>query len=187
MANCKNCGFELPAGAQFCPRCGAPVPKLEEPLSQPTLSVPSAPSLGQGIVLAFWWERFLAWLIDVVIIGIFASILNLITGLALTALPGWPSWIPFFSFNLNGVLLFLYWMLMEGISSQKGQSFGKSIMRIRVVHLDGTPINMADAAVESVGKAFILPIDLLIGWILYPRKRQRLFNYLSRTVVVRAQ
>jgi uncharacterized RDD family membrane protein YckC len=59
------------------------------------------------------------------------------------------------------------------------------IMRIRVVKIDGTAINMGDAAIESVGKAFLLPIDLLIGWILYPRKRQRIFNYITRTVVVK--
>jgi len=185
VANCKNCGFELPEGAQFCPRCGAPVSKLEETVSPQSPRGPSQTGLASGVVLAFWWERFFAWLIDVVIIGIASSIINLIAGLSLTAIPGWPSWIPLFSFNLNGVLLFLYWMLMEGSTSQ-GQSFGKMVLRIRVVRLDGAPINIGDAAVESVGKAFILPIDLLIGWILYPRKRQRLFNYLSRTIVVRA-
>jgi uncharacterized RDD family membrane protein YckC len=188
MANCKNCGFELPAGAQFCPRCGAPVSKIEEATSQPSPGVPSQPILAQGMVLAFWWERFLAWLIDVVIIGVVTAIISLITGLTFNVISGWPTWIPFFvNFNLNGVFLFLYWMFMEGSASQKGQSFGKMVMRIRVVHVDGTTINMGDAAIESIGKAFILLIDLLVGWILYPRKRQRLFNYLSRTIVVRGQ
>jgi uncharacterized RDD family membrane protein YckC len=186
MANCKNCGFELPVGAQFCPRCGAPVSKLEETMSPPSPGGSLQSSLASGVVLAFWWERFLAWLIDVVIIGVATWVINLIAGLTFSAIPGWPNWIPFFNFNLNGILLFLYWMLMEGSSGQ-GQSFGKMVLKIRIVHLDGTPINLGDAAVETVGKAFLLPIDLLVGWILYPRKRQRLFNYLSRTIVVRAQ
>ncbi len=142
---------------------------------------PSTPS-GSGPILAFWWERFLAWLIDVVIIGIITSLINLFTIFTFTVIPGWPSWVPFLNFNLNGVLLFFYWMFMEGST---GRSFGKSIMRLKVVHLDGSAINMGDAAVESVGKAFLLPIDLLVGWILYPRKRQRLFNNLSRTIVVK--
>jgi uncharacterized RDD family membrane protein YckC len=73
-------------------------------------------------------------------------------------------------------------MLMEGSS---GQSFGKMLMRIKVVHLNGTPVNMGNAAVESVGKAFLLPLDCIVGWILYPRSRQRLFNRISRTVVVK--
>jgi hypothetical protein len=36
-----------------------------------------------------------------------------------------------------------------------------------------------------VGKAFLLPLDLLLGWILYPRRRQRLFNHISETIVIK--
>lgn len=179
MANCRNCGAELPEGAQFCPRCGAPVPKIEEPISAARLSQPYAPSLN----LAFWWERFFAWLIDVVIIGVISWLIGLIAAIGtFTLIPGWPSWLPFFRFDINGILLFLYWMLMEG---SNGQSFGKMIMRIKVVKIDGAALTMGDAAIESVGKAFLLPIDLLIGWILHPRRRQRIFNYITRTVVVK--
>jgi uncharacterized RDD family membrane protein YckC len=181
MANCKNCGFELPEGAVYCPRCGAPVVKEEAAVA--AVPQPMAPS---GPVLAFWWERFLAWLIDVAIIGAIVYVINLFAslgGLTFTLIPGWPDWLPFFSFNLNGLALFLYWMLMEGSS---GQSFGKMVMRLRVVQTNGASVNMGNATVESVGKAFLLPLDLLIGWILYPRRRQRLFNYLSQTVVVKA-
>jgi uncharacterized RDD family membrane protein YckC len=58
-------------------------------------------------------------------------------------------------------------------------------MRIKAARLDGSPINMGQAALQSLGKAFLLPLDCLLGWILYPRRRQRLFNYLSETVVVK--
>jgi uncharacterized RDD family membrane protein YckC len=101
-------------------------------------------------------------------------------GLNFGLVPGWPGLIPFF--NPNGIILFLYWMLMEGSS---GQSIGKMVMRLKIVYVDGTPVNMGNAAVESVGKAFLLPLDCIIGWILYPRNRQRLFNYISRTIVVK--
>jgi uncharacterized RDD family membrane protein YckC len=73
-------------------------------------------------------------------------------------------------------------MLMEGAY---GQSLGKMLMRIKAARLDGSPINMGQAALQSLGKAFLLPLDCLLGWILYPRRRQRLFNYLSETVVVK--
>jgi uncharacterized RDD family membrane protein YckC len=181
MTNCAVCGYELPDGAKFCPRCGAPVAKPQEPAPAPFAGVPLQPA-ASAPVLAFWWERFLAWLIDIIIIGVITFVINLFTGFAFNAISGWPDWIPFFSFNLNGLLLFLYWLLMEGSG---GQSFGKSVMRLKIVHINGTPINMGEAAVETIGKAFILPIDLLIGWILYPRKRQRLFNHISRTIVVK--
>jgi uncharacterized RDD family membrane protein YckC len=183
MANCKNCGFELPEGAVYCPKCGTAVVK-EEPVITPSPQPEAVPSLH----LALWWERIVAWIIDVVIIAVFAWTLNLLVWLAgssfsFTATPSLPGWVSFFiSFSFEGVFRFLYWMFMEGSS---GQSFGKTIMRLKVVHTDGARVNMGWAAVESAGKAFFLPLDLLIGWILYPRRRQRVFNYLSQTVVVK--
>jgi uncharacterized RDD family membrane protein YckC len=184
LAKCKNCLFELPEGAVYCPKCGTPVTKEEAVVTAPVQPVAEA-----SPILAFWWERFIAWLIDIVIIGAFTWILSFLVSLSgasldFTVTPGWPSWVSFFiSFNLEGVFRFLYWTFMEGSS---GQSFGKMVMRIKVVHLDGSDVNMGSSVVESVGKAFFLPLDLLIGWLLYPRKRQRIFNYISQTIVVKA-
>jgi uncharacterized RDD family membrane protein YckC len=89
---------------------------------------------------------------------------------------------PFFNFGSGGVIYFIYWTFMEGAYAQ---SIGKMAMRIKVTRLDGSPIGMTHAALESVGKAFLLPLDCLLGWILYPRRRQRIFNYLSETIVIR--
>ena len=181
MPYCKTCGNELPEGAQFCPKCGTIVSKLEKPIAVKPAPKPTV--VAPGLKSALWGERFVAWLIDVVIIAAVFGILNLVAflgGPSFSLIPGWPDWIPFF--NLNSVVLFLYWMLMEGSS---GQSVGKMVMRLKVVHVDGTQVNLGNAAVESVGKAFLLPLDCLLGWILYPRSRQRLFNHISRTIVVR--
>ena len=174
MPYCQKCGNKLPEGAKFCPVCGAVVIMGEAPVAT------SAPAVteGSGLTLAFWWERFVAWLIDVIIVGVVAGILGLF--LSLSWWSGWPSWVPFF--NFNGVFLFLYWLLMEGAY---GQSFGKMIMRIKVTRLNGGQIGMGNAALESLGKAFLLPLDCLIGWILYPKRRQRIFNYLSETIVIK--
>ncbi len=174
MPYCKKCGNELPEGAKYCPVCGTAVTMEEIP------TVSAAPiAEASGLKLAFWGERFVAWLIDAVIIWIVTFILGLLN-LSLTLWSGWPFWVPFF--NLNGIIFFLYWMLMDGLY---GQSFGKMIMRLKVTRLDGSQIGMGAAALESVGKAFLLPIDVLIGWILYPRRRQRIFNYLSETIVIK--
>ena len=76
MPYCKKCGNEFPKETQYCPLCGtarvlevAPVAPVE-----PTGS--AAPKVAE-LKLAFWWERFVAWLIDVVIIGIVLGILGL--------------------------------------------------------------------------------------------------------------
>jgi len=184
MPLCKECGYELPEGAVYCPRCGTPVVKEETPAQAATTAGPAAP-ISPGLKLAFWWERFVAWLIDVILIGLVLSLVEALTFFSLrpfTFLPGWLDWIPFFNFGLSGVVNFLYWMLMDGAY---GQSFGKMVMMIRVTRVDGSRVNMANAALESVGKAFLLPLDCLLGWILYPRRRQRVFNYISETIVVK--
>ena len=168
MVQCKNCGNELPDGAAHCPKCGVTV------------------GGGTQITLAFWGERFIAWLIDIVILGIIIGIMRLFSWIAWPGYvwaQGAPNWIPFLNFGSSNVLYFIYWLLMDGIY---GQSLGKMIMRLKVRGLNGEPIDMGRAALESVGKAFLLPIDCILGWIFYPRKRQRMFNYLSQTIVVRS-
>lgn len=169
MANCRNCGAELPEGSVFCPKCGTAVQGVEQPK------------------LAYWSERFVAWLIDVVIIGAIVGFFRLFVWVAWPGYvwaPGVPNWIPFMDFGTSNVVYFLYWMLSEGMY---GQSIGKMIMRIKITRLDGRVPNMGQAAIESVGKAFLLPIDVIVGWFLYPSQRQRLFNYLSNTIVVRVK
>lgn len=79
-------------------------------------------------------------------------------------------------------IFFLYWTILEG---SVGQSIGKMVIKIKVMQLDGRPTNLVYAAIESLGKAFLLPLDCLIGWILYPDRRQRLFNYISETMIVK--
>jgi uncharacterized RDD family membrane protein YckC len=170
MPYCQKCGNELPEGAKYCPVCGTAVIAEAAP----------AALAASGLQLALWWERFVAWLIDAAIIGAVVGILGWVTSLSFTWWSGWPNWIPFF--NFNGVALFLYWLFMDGTY---GQSFGKMVMRLKVTRLDGSQIGMGNAALESVGKAFLLPLDCLLGWILYPRRRQRIFNYISETIVIK--
>ena len=62
MPYCKSCGNELPEGVQFCPKCGNAVAKPDEPV----IVTPAPSVIALGLKLAFWGERFVAWLIDVV-------------------------------------------------------------------------------------------------------------------------
>jgi uncharacterized RDD family membrane protein YckC len=179
MPYCKNCGNELSSEAKFCPKCGTAV----IPEQATTAPYETAAPMASGLKLAFWGERFVAWLIDAIILGVIVGLLGLVTWFAVgsfTWWSGWPSWVPFF--NVSGVFYFLYWFLMDGAY---GQSLGKMVMHLKVVRLDGSRMDMGKAALESFGKAFILPLDVLLGWILYTRRRQRLFNYVSGTIVIR--
>ncbi len=165
MPFCRSCGEEFPYGVRYCPKCGSRVETA-------------------GLVLASWGERFVAWLIDMVLLGIV---------LAWFRLPGFywiprmwggvvPHWIPFVDFGFNNVVYLLYWAILEGVY---GQSLGKMAMKIQVTGLDSEPIGFTAAIIQSIGKAFLLPLDCILGWVLYPSRQQRLFNNLSETVVLK--
>jgi uncharacterized RDD family membrane protein YckC len=180
MPFCKKCGNELPEAAKYCPACGTST-STETPAT-PATPVTRVASVADGVNLASWGERFVAWLLDVIIVGIVVGILNLFSLIVGLTWAAWPGWLPFFNFNLGGVIYFLYWLLMDGLY---GQSIGKMIMRLKITRLDGSQINMVAAALESVGKAFLLPLDCLLGWLLYPKRRQRIFNYISETIIIK--
>lgn len=169
MPYCEKCGGEMPEGATYCPKCGASVKGAEM------------------IRLATWGERFVAWLIDIVILSVMILPLKAFVQFALPSFvwtSSLPSWVPFVDFGFSNVIYFLYWVILEGMH---GQSFGKMIMRIKATRTDGKPMDMGQVSIESVGKAFLLPLDCLLGWILYPRRNQRLFNHISNTTVIRAR
>lgn len=177
MSHCKNCGTELPKDAMYCPRCGAPV--------EATIPSPEQPrQFANGLKSATWGERFVAWLIDIIVLNIALVILSLIIYPLhpFLLIRNEPWWASVFNFTTSGLVFFLYWLLMDGAY---GQSLGKMVLGLRIRRLDGERITFGQAALESVGKAFFLPIDYLVGWALYPRRRQRIFNYFSETVVLR--
>ena len=175
MPYCRNCGAQIPEGSAYCQNCGT---RVTESLQRET----TEPSLR----LAGWGDRFLAWLIDVILIGIAVGVVKglffIISWPAFSLVPGPLRSIPFADFGLDNMLYLLYWTFFEGTT---GQSIGKRVMRIRTTRLNGEPLDLMGSALQSVGKAFLLPIDCIIGWIVYPRHRQRLFSYLSGSVVSR--
>lgn len=124
-----------------------------------------------------WSSRVGAWLIDLLLVGAVGAVLGDLsgfgTGLVMVGNP--------FAIGGHGVLLFLYWTLFE---SRTGQSPGKLVLDLEVVDEDGGPPSLLAAAIESFGKAFLLPLDVLVGVIVMPGQGRRLFNRLSGTRVV---
>ena len=173
MPYCRNCGAKVPEEATYCPNCGTPVAVAAAALSSP--------------VLAGWGERFVAYLIDMIILGIIIAPLSWLITWSFWPWGSWMPmglrWMPFFGSWVGNVIHFLYWTYMEGTYSQ---SVGKMIMKIKVVRSNGNRVDIASAAISSIGKAFLLPIDCIVGWIFFPAKCQRLFSYISDTVVVHA-
>jgi uncharacterized RDD family membrane protein YckC len=135
------------------------------------------------LYLGKWSTRFWAWLIDFILVILF---LNIIRGIfdpfwKLPLLWDYRHW-EFFAIWFETIFFFAYWTVMEGF---RGQSIGKMVMNLRVVNRDGTRIKYTTAAIESFGKAFLLPLDCLIGWLGMPKTKLRVFNRISNTIVIR--
>jgi uncharacterized RDD family membrane protein YckC len=79
-------------------------------------------------------------------------------------------------------LSMLYFTLFE---AYKGQTPGKYLFKIRIERIDGLKPSFMDVTIRNLGKVLFLPLDLLLGIILYRRKRfLRLFDYYTGICVV---
>ena len=83
---------------------------------------------------------------------------------------------------ISSAAFFGCWTYFEYTS---GQSIGKRVLKIKTVDLSGNRIDVRNAAIESFGKAFLLPIDVILGWIFTNNKRQRIFSKISNTIVIK--
>jgi uncharacterized RDD family membrane protein YckC len=130
------------------------------------------------LAAAPWTAHIGAWLVDLLLLGalitVFGDLLNVGTGLVTLSNP--------LEMGQHTILLFAYWTLFE---ANTGQSPGKMALELEVVAEDGHPPDFLPAAVQAFGKAFLLPLDVLIGLLAMPGEGQRLFNRLSGTRVVR--
>jgi len=129
--------------------------------------------MDEVIELSSWNDRFWAWLIDVLLMGILWHRVVIVLKVDAISISG---------VLLLAAILFIYWTALEGY---RGQSLGKMLLNIVVTGPLGESIRFRDAAIEAFGKAFLLPIDCLIGWFAHRKARQRLFNRISDTVVIR--
>ncbi|MDD4652390.1 MAG: RDD family protein [Methanothrix sp.] len=129
--------------------------------------------MDERVVLSSWNERFWAWLIDVLLMGIIWYRVLVVIKIEALSIVG---------ILLLAGALFIYWTALEGY---RGQSLGKMVLNIVVTGPLGEDISYKDAAVEAFGKAFLLPVDCLIGWFALSKNRQRLFNKISDTVVLK--
>ena len=133
------------------------------------------------IILAKWKDRFFAWVVDFVIISIISTSIFFISFLYLD--DNFESFI-----NNDGmyiptsVMFFAYWIILE---YRTGQTIGKKMFNLKITNIQGEKPNLLEVIISSFGKSFILPIDIIAGWILTNDKRQRVFNKLGNTVVVK--
>lgn len=192
--NCPNCGQAQPDGAQFCNNCGAslaiqtPVEPASEPVHSPAISVPAEPApdapmaevvyTAPGITpeYAGFWKRFLAVILDGIIVSAIGWLLSRGTG-------------DFFgNAFLNDtffpcIIGWLYYTLME--SSEKQATLGKQAMQIKVTDMQGGRISFGRATGRYFSKWLSAAI-LMIGYMMagWTEKKQALHDLIASTLVV---
>jgi len=85
----------------------------------------------------------------------------------------------------NLLFLILFWIYLTLLEGFAGQSLGKLILGIKVVTVDGKKPFYDHVAVRNLGKVFLLPVDLLVGYLkLKDARFMRYFDKFAGTTVV---
>jgi uncharacterized RDD family membrane protein YckC len=133
------------------------------------------------IILAKWKDRFFAWIVDFVIISIISTSIFFLSFLYLNH--------NFEDFVTNdgmyiptSIMFFSYWIILE---YKTGQTIGKKMFNLKITNNFGEKPSLIGVILSSFGKSFILPIDIILGWILTNEKRQRIFNKLGNTLIIK--
>ncbi len=135
------------------------------------------------IIIAKWTDRFLAWLIDFIIISIFStSIIFASFGTINYEYGEDDFWAESTQYIPTSILFFVYWTILE---YKTGQTIGKKILNLKVTDIHGNRPSLKGIRFSSFGKSFLLPIDVVLGWILTNEKRQRVFNKLGDRLIVK--
>lgn len=133
------------------------------------------------IIIAKWKDRFLAWLVDFIIISMISTSIFFIS-------------FQYLDYNFENFIsndgmyiptsgMFLsYWIILE---YKTGQTIGKKMFNLKIVNNLGGKPSLIGVIISSFGKSFILPIDIILGWIITNEKRQRVCNRLGNTLIIK--
>ena len=139
--------------------------------------------ISSKIIIAKWTDRFFAWVIDFIIVSIIStSIIFTSFGTIDYEFEEDDFWAESTQYIPTSILFFVYWTILE---YKTGQTIGKKILNLKVVNIDGEKPDLKGIMISSFGKSFLLPIDIILGWFLTNAKRQRVFNKLGDTLIVK--
>ena len=204
---CSKCGAVLAADAVFCQSCGTPVTGAA--VLAPSVGTVS-PHAGVGaiayalnVTYAGFWLRFVAYVLDSLIIGfavmvLFVPFFFLMGGVSiLETLPRGrvervdpAQFMAFLTLALTLVALssvakWLYFAYLE--SGEKQATWGKQALGIYVTDLAGQRITFGRATGRFFGKIVTGLIPLGIGFIMagFTERRQALHDMIASTLVLR--
>jgi uncharacterized RDD family membrane protein YckC len=205
---CSKCGANVTEGAAFCSACGQSVATTSAvpPFGAPPIStVPAyAPPVLAGwqvpraqlVAYAGFWLRFVAWIIDRIVLQFAGAILTLpfaasmgIRELMRTHPSSPEDFIPLFAnmrkvFLIILVLEWLYYALLE--SSAWQATLGKKALGLEVTDLAGVRITFGRATGRYFAR-YISFFTIGIGYIMagFTEKKQALHDMIAGTLVIR--
>jgi uncharacterized RDD family membrane protein YckC len=207
---CSSCGATVPDGTAFCNSCGRPIVGYSVSQSPAGPTDAAVPYVGvataAGTVYAGFWLRFVAAIIDGIVLGIpfgiivFIMIASAVPGLAnlahtpnpnpmlivMTILPR-----IFFLLLLSLAASWLYWALLE--SSEWQATLGKKALGLYVTDLAGSRVTFGKASgrffagrgigyVPSIGGLYLLVDCIMAG---FTEKKQALHDMIASCLVMR--
>jgi uncharacterized RDD family membrane protein YckC len=201
---CNQCGREATPGTTFCVQCGARIgaaattttamgaaaaPAMA-PLTAATGSAvyPSAPVQYGG-----FWIRFVAAIIDAVVVSVITMPVSILVAGAMGAASALGSQSAAVGASIIGLLVsmacsiggnWLYEAFME--SSSKQATLGKMVFGMKVTDLTGRRISFARATGRHFAK-YVSAFTLTIGYIMagFTEKKQALHDMIAGTLVRR--
>jgi uncharacterized RDD family membrane protein YckC/ribosomal protein L40E len=181
---CAKCGAALEAGAAFCPKCGTPVGETTGAAGSPMSGIDEV--LKQSNAQNYWVRRFLAFLIDVLIIGailVVAAIAIAIPAFVISGPGGVTSIFAGIFSVVAGLFLFVYFIVAE-VSS--GATIGKRIFHLKVVAEGGRNPTFVESLVRNISKIYwiLLLLDVIVGLATSKNYTQKFSDRMVGTSVV---
>ena len=175
---CRVCGQDNPPEASFCGKCGAVLATTAEPAAQ--VAAPAPPMAAPAVQAEYmgFWVRFVAAMIDFVILGTISSIMLLPRYLDLLSSP-----------LLNISVFFLPWLYFWLFTGLKGQTLGKMAVGIRVIDDRDEKPELGTAATREIVGKFISGAILCLGFlfIAIDKEKRGLHDSIAGTHVVRVE
>jgi uncharacterized RDD family membrane protein YckC len=194
---CKRCGLRVEEGNRFCQACGEEVAS-----STPVAPVAANAPVTAPLPYAGFWIRFVAYLIDGLILGIPFGLVVIVLifflggfGMMMRRNPVDPSAaaamaVPVLLGFLFAMIFFvglqwLYFAAME--SSERQATFGKAAMSVRVTDLEGRRLSFGHATGRFFAKIVSGLIPFGIGYIMagFTAKKQALHDMIAGTLALR--
>jgi uncharacterized RDD family membrane protein YckC len=133
-------------------------------------------------------SRFIAALIDTIILTVLLWIFSCASSATMGFLPELGSWAAAWLILISSVLLWGYYIFFELIWN--GQSPGKRRAGLRVIRVDGTPITLVDSLIRNLVRIIdFLPFLYALGLVtmFFNAQARRLGDYAAGTLVVKEQ